>query len=159
MILTVKGFSVVKEAEIDVFLKFSCFFYDQMDVGNLISGSCAFSKSSLYVWKFSVHILLKCSLKDFWALPCWLVKWVQFCGSLNIPWHCPSLGLEWKLTFPVLWPLLRFPNLWYIECSILIASSFRIWNSSVGIPSLPLALFIVMLPKAPLDFTLQDVWL
>ena len=62
---TVKGFSVVNEAEVDVFLAFSCFFYDPMDVGNLISGSSAFSKSSLYIWNFSVHGLLKPSLKDF----------------------------------------------------------------------------------------------
>ena len=68
MIHTVKGFSIVNEAEVDVFLEFSCFFYDLTDVGNLtanISGSSAFSKSSLYIWKFSVHILLKPSLKDF----------------------------------------------------------------------------------------------
>ena len=62
---TLKGFSVVNEAEVAVFLEFSCFFYDPMDVGNLISGSSAFTKSSLYIWKFSVHILLKPSLRDF----------------------------------------------------------------------------------------------
>ena len=62
MIHTVKGFSIVNEA--DIFLEFPCFFYDPVDVGNLISGSSAFSKSSLYIWKFSVHILLKSSLKD-----------------------------------------------------------------------------------------------
>ena len=65
VIHTVKGFSVVNEAEVDVFFEFSCFFCDPMDVGNLISGSSAFSKSSSYIWKFSVHILLKPSLKDF----------------------------------------------------------------------------------------------
>ena len=59
MILTFKGFSVVNEAEVDVFMEFSCFFYDPTNVGNLISGSSAFSKSSLNIWKFSVHILLK----------------------------------------------------------------------------------------------------
>ena len=64
LIHTVKGFSIVNEAEIDVFLK-SCFFYDQTDTGNLISGFSAFSKSSLNIWKFSVHVLLKPSLKDF----------------------------------------------------------------------------------------------
>ena len=61
----VKGFNVVIEAEVDVFLEFPCFVYDLMDVGNLISGSPAFSKPSLYVWKVSVHVLLKPSLKDF----------------------------------------------------------------------------------------------
>ena len=55
----VKGFGVVHKAEVDTFLEFSCFFYDQMDVGNLISGASAFSKSSLNIWKFSVHVLLK----------------------------------------------------------------------------------------------------
>ena len=64
MIHTLKDFSVVSEA-VDVFLIFPCFFYDPRDVGNLISGSSAFSKSSLYIWKFLVHVLLKSSLKDF----------------------------------------------------------------------------------------------
>ena len=56
MILTFKGFSVVNEAEVDVFLEFPCFFYDSKDVGNLISGLSAFSKSSLYIWMFLVHV-------------------------------------------------------------------------------------------------------
>ena len=64
IIHTVKGFSIVNEAEVDVFLEFPCLFYDSMDVGNLISGSSAFSKSSLYIWKLSVHILLKPTPKD-----------------------------------------------------------------------------------------------
>ena len=62
---TVKGFNIVSEADVDVFLEFPCFFYDPADVGNLLSGSSAFSKSSLYVWKFLVHVLLKPTLKDF----------------------------------------------------------------------------------------------
>ena len=61
----VKGFSTVNKAEVDVFLEFPCFLYDPMDVGNLISDSSTFSKSSLYIWKFSVYVLLKSSLKDF----------------------------------------------------------------------------------------------
>ena len=61
---TVKGFRVVNE-EVDVFLEFPCFFYDPTDIGNLTFGSSAFSKSSLYIWKFSVHILLKPSLENF----------------------------------------------------------------------------------------------
>ena len=61
----VKGFGVVNKAEIDVVLKFSCFFYDPKDAGNQNSGSSAFSKSNLYIWKFSVHVLLKPSLQDF----------------------------------------------------------------------------------------------
>ena len=62
---TIKGFCIVNEAEIDVFLEFSCFFYDSTDVGNLISGSSAFLKCSLYIWKVSFHILLRLSLKNF----------------------------------------------------------------------------------------------
>ena len=65
VIHTVKGFSVVNEAEVDVFLESLCFLYDPAGVGNLISGSFAFSKPSSYIWKFSVQILLKPSLKDF----------------------------------------------------------------------------------------------
>ena len=63
--LTVKGFGVINKAEVDVFLEFSYFFYDPVDVTNLISGSSAFSKSSLNIWKFSVHILLKPGLENF----------------------------------------------------------------------------------------------
>ena len=65
VIHTVKGFGGVRKAEIDVFLEFSYFFYDLTDVGNLISGSSAFSKSSLNIWKFSVHILFKPRLENF----------------------------------------------------------------------------------------------
>ena len=61
----VKGFGVVNKAEVDVFLELSCFFYDLMDVGNLISGSSAFSKSNLNIWKFTVHVLLKPGLENF----------------------------------------------------------------------------------------------
>ena len=62
---TVKGFSIVSETEVDVFLEFSCFSYDPTDVGYLISGSSAFSKSSLDIWKFLVCIMLKPSMQDF----------------------------------------------------------------------------------------------
>ena len=65
MTYTVKGFSVVNEAEVDVFLEISCFFDDPTDVGNLISCSSAFSKSSLNIWKFMVHVLLKPDLENF----------------------------------------------------------------------------------------------
>ena len=61
----VKGFGIVNKAEIRVFLEFSCFFYDSTDFGNLISGSSVFSKSSLNIWKFSVHVLLKPGLENF----------------------------------------------------------------------------------------------
>ena len=65
MIHTVKGFGIVNKTEIDVFLELSCFFDNPTDVGTLISGSSAFSKSSLNIWKFSVHVLLKPSLENF----------------------------------------------------------------------------------------------
>ena len=106
---TVKGFSIVNEA--DVFLKFSCFFYDPTDVGSLISGSSAFSKSSLYIWKFSVHILLKPSLNNFehyfasvWTEYNCAVVWTFFGIAFLRDWN-----ENWP--FPVLWPLLSFPNL------------------------------------------------
>ena len=65
VIHTVQGFGIVNEAEVDVFLELFSFFYDTMDVGNLIFGSSAFSKSSLNIWKFTVHILLKPGLENF----------------------------------------------------------------------------------------------
>ena len=65
MIHTVKGFAIVNKAKVDVFLELSCFFDDSMDVGDLISGSSAFSKSSLNIWNFSVRVLLKPSLENF----------------------------------------------------------------------------------------------
>ena len=83
----------------DVFLELSCFFSDPADVGNLISGSSAFSKSSLNMWKFTVHVLLKPGLENFEHY--FTSMWDEYngAGSLRILWHCLSLGLEWKLTF------------------------------------------------------------
>ena len=146
VIRKVKSFGVVNEAEVDVFLEFPCFFYDPMNVGNLVSGSSAFSKSSLDIWNFMVHILLKPGLENFehYLLVCEM----RLCGSLNILWHCLSLGLEWKLTFSSPGHCWVFQICLHIECSTFTASSFRIWRSSTGIPSPPLAFFIVMLPKA-----------
>ena len=65
MIHTIKGFDIVNKAEVDVFLELSCFFNDPADVGNLISDSSAFSKTSLNIWKFSVHVLMKPGLENF----------------------------------------------------------------------------------------------
>ena len=65
MIHTVKGFGIANKAEVDVFLELSCFFHDPADVGNLISGSSASSKTSLNIWKFTVHVLLKPGLENF----------------------------------------------------------------------------------------------
>ena len=93
MIHTVKGFSVVNEAKVDVFLEFLCFLYDPMNVDDLISGSSAFSKTSLYMWNFSVHILLKPSLKDL-SIILLACEMSAIVCSLSILWHCLSLRLE-----------------------------------------------------------------
>ena len=111
VIQIVKGISLVNEAELDVFLDFLCFLHDPMDVGSLVSGSSAFSKSNLYIWKFLVHILLKPNLKDFehyfasmWNECNYAVIWtffgIAFLWDWNENWH-----------FPGLWSLLSFPNL------------------------------------------------
>ena len=65
MIPTVRGFGIVNRAEVDAFLELSCFFDDPVDIGNLIFGSSAFSKSNLNIWKFMVHVLLKPGLENF----------------------------------------------------------------------------------------------
>ena len=99
VIHAVKGFSVVSEAEVDIFLEFPWFLHDPTNVGSLISCSSAFSKSSLYILKFSVHVLLRPSLKDFEynLTSMWNeCNCTQLCW--NILWHCHSLGLKWKLT-------------------------------------------------------------
>ena len=113
---TVKGFIIVNKAEINVFLEFFCFSYDRMDVGNLISGSSAFSKSSLNIWKFLVHVLLKSSLENFehffasvWDECSCALVWTFFCIDFLWDWN-----ENWP--FPVLWPLLSFPNLLVKGC-------------------------------------------
>ena len=101
------------------------------------------------LWAIQVHILLKPSLKDFEHHLASI--WNEHRCSLNILWHGPSLRLEWKLTlYTPAFHCLIFQICWHIECGTLTASSFRILNSSAGIPSPPLALFIVMLLKAHL---------
>ena len=97
VIHTVKGYGIVNKAEIVVFLELSCFFHDPADVGNLISGSFAFSKSNLNIWNFTVHVLLKPGLENFEHY--FASAWDECNCVLNILWHCLSLGLEWKLTF------------------------------------------------------------
>ena len=126
------------------------FFYDPGDFGNLISGSSAFSKSSLCIWKFLVHILLKPSLKDFEHY--FSSMWNE-CNCAAV-WTFFGIALLWDWNdnwpFPVLWPLLNFPNL--LACywvQHLKASSFRSWDSSAGISSPLLTFFVIMLPEAP----------
>ena len=111
VIHTVKGFGIVNKAEIDVFLELSCFFDDPMDVGNLISGSSAFSKTGLNIWKFMVHILLKPGLENFEHY--FASVWDEYnCAAV---WAFFGIAFLWDWNgnwpFPVLWPLLSFPNL------------------------------------------------
>ena len=106
----VKGFDIVNKAEVDVFLALSWFFYDPVDVGNLISGSSAFSKTSLNIWKFSIHILLKAGLENFEHY--FASVWDE-CNCVVV-WTCFGIAFLWDWNenwpFPVLWPLLSFPN-------------------------------------------------
>ena len=89
MIHTVKGFGIVNKAEVDIFLELSCFFNDPADVGNLLSGSSAFTKSSLNIWKFMVHVLLKPGLENFGitllACAAAAAKSLQSCPTLCDP--------------------------------------------------------------------------
>ena len=122
VIHTVKSFSIVNKAEIDVFLELSCFFHDPADTGNLTSGSSAFSKTSLNIRKFMVHILLKPGLENFghyftsmWdkcnCAVVWAFLGIAFLWDWNENWN-----------FPVLWPLLSFPNLLPLHFSLLLHS-------------------------------------
>ena len=120
VIHTVKGFSIVNEA-VDVFLEFLCFLYDPTNVGSLISGSSAFSKPSLHIWKLLVHVLLKPSLKDFEHNLTSMWKWAQVYSSKwkwfssivvwTIPWSEMSVGLlsTWlqRVTHNWAWGILR----------------------------------------------------
>ena len=102
VIHTVKGFGIVNKAEIDVFLELSCFFNDPVDVGNLISGSSAFSKTSLNIWKSTVHVLLKPGLENFehyfasmWdeynCVVVWAFFGIAFLWDWNENWPFPVL--------------------------------------------------------------------
>ena len=107
----VKGFGIVSKGETDLFLEFSCFFYDLMDVGNLISGSSVFYKSNFNIWKFTVNVLLKPGLENFehyfasvWDEYNCVVVWTFFGIAFLWDWN-----ENWP--FPVLLPMLSFPNL------------------------------------------------
>ena len=111
MIHTAKGFSIVKEAEVNAFMAFISCFYDRTDVGYLILGSSAFFKYSLYIWKFLIHIFFKPCLKSFehhlasiWNECSCIVVWAFFGIAFHWDWN-----ENWP--FPVLWSLLSFPNL------------------------------------------------
>ena len=111
MIHIVKGFCVINETEVYVFLECPCFLYDPMNVGNLISSSSAFSKPSMDIWTFLVHVMLKPSMQDFEhnltsmgdECNC-LVVWTFVISALLGNWD-----EDWP--FPVLWPLLGLPDL------------------------------------------------
>ena len=110
VIHTVNGFGIINKAEIDVFLELSCFFDDPADISNLISGSSAFSKTSLNIWKFSVLVLLKPGLENS----------EHYFTSVLHEWNCAvvwaffgiAFPSDWNENwpFPVLWPLLSCPN-------------------------------------------------
>ena len=111
VIHTVKGFDIVNKAGIDVFLELSCLFDDPADVGNLISDSSAFSKTSLNIWKFTVHVLVRPGLDYFehYLTSMW-DEW-----NCEVVWAVFGIAFLWDWNenwpFPVLWPLLSFPNL------------------------------------------------
>ena len=111
VIHTVKGFSVVNEAKVAAFLEFPCFFLDPTDIGNLISGFSALSKSTLNIWEFLVYVLLKPSLKN---LEHYLASMWNECNC-TVVWTFFGIAFLWDWNenwpFPVLWPLLNFPNL------------------------------------------------
>ena len=105
VIHTVKGFGIVNKA--DVFLELSCFFDDPVHVDNLISGSSVFSKTSLNIWKFTVHILLKPDLENFEHY--FTSVWDE-CHCVVV-WAFFGIAFLWDWNFPALWPVLSFPNL------------------------------------------------
>ena len=111
VIYTVKGFGIVYKEKVDIFLELSCFFDDPADVGNLISGSSAFSKTSLNIMKFMVHIFLKPGLENFEH--CFTSVWDEC--NCAVVWTFFGIAFLWDWNenwpFPVLWPLLSFPNL------------------------------------------------
>ena len=133
-----------------VFLEFSCFFYDPTDVDDLISGFPDFSKSSLNAWKFSVYALLKPNLENFeyyftsmWNECIFAIIWAFF--GIVFLWNWNE---NWP--FPALWPLLYSKFAGILSAALSQHHLLGFWNSSTGIPSPPLALFVVMIPKAQL---------
>ena len=110
MIHTVEGFGIVSKAEIDVFLELSCFFHGPADVGNLICGSSAFFKTSLNIWKFTVHVLLKPDLENL--EPYLTSVWDECNCAIVRAFFGIAFLWDWNENwpFPVLWPLLSFPN-------------------------------------------------
>ena len=127
VIHSVKGFGIVNKAEIDVFLELSCFFHDPEDVGNLTSGSSAFSKFSLNIWKFTYYWSLAWRILSVTLLACEMsgIVW-EFEHSLALPFFGTGLKTDLFQSCGHCWV---FQICWHIECSTFTASSFRIWNS------------------------------
>ena len=151
MIHIVKGFHVFNKAVADVFLGFSCFFYDPTIVGNLISGSFAFSKSSTWISRsswFTYFWSLAWGILSIILLACEMTEIVQYFEH-SLAWRFFGIGMKIDL-FQSCGHWWIFQMWWHIECSAFTASSFRIWNNSTRIQSHLLTLFIVMLPKAHL---------
>ena len=105
---TVKAFGIVNKAEVDVLLELSCFFDDPTDVGNLVSGSCAFSKFSLNIWRFLVHVLLKSCLENFEHY--FTRVWEECNCAVVRAFFGVAFLWDWNENWPfsVLWPLLSF---------------------------------------------------
>ena len=131
---TVKDFGIVNKAEIDVFLELSCFFDDPVDIVYLISGSSAFSKSSLNIWKLMVHTLLTPGLENFEHY--FISMWDEF--NCEVVWASFGIAFlrDWNENwpFPVLWTLLSFPNLlayWvqHFHSKIFWCLKYLTWNS------------------------------
>jgi len=151
VIHTVKGFGIVNKAEIDVFLELSCFFDDPADLGIWSLVPLPFLKPAwtwgnpqfTYCWSLAWRILsITLLAREMSAI----VRWFEH--SLALPFF--GIGMKTDL-FQSCGHFWVFQICWHIECSTFTASSFRIWNSSTGVPSPPLALFIVMLSKAHLS--------
>ena len=111
VIHTVEGFGIVNKAEIDIFLELSCFFHDLADVSSLISGSSAFPKTSLNIWKFTVHVLLKPDLEN--SEHYFISEWDECNCVVVLTFFGIAFLWDWNENwpFPVLWLLLSFPNL------------------------------------------------
>ena len=140
MIYTVKDFTIVVETEIGVFLEFPSFPYVPANIGNLISASSSLSKPSLDIWKFLVHIMLNPSMQDIsMTLLAWemsaIVRWLAH--SLALPFLGIGMRIDLFQSCGHCWV---FQICWHSECKTLMASPFRVLNSSAGIPSHPLAL-------------------
>ena len=142
---TVKVFGIVDNSEVDVFF-WNCIAFSMIQgMLTIVSGTSAFCISSLNIWKFTIHVPLKPGLEnfEFYFTSVW-----DECNCVVV-WAFFGIGMKTDL-FQSCGHCWIFQICWHIECSTFTAPSFRIWNSSTGIPSPPLALFVVMLSKAHL---------